>query len=226
MQFLSEVAAAAITNTSAIFSFISDYGFLLGTIWLVYLVFKPANWWPLNKPAGPSMKASVVVDRPSQLELDLNKALQSRTSERDALLTELADCKRSFGVARLNWLAYLFRVNTERAKLDGHDLQNIRVTVRFTPPYDDDYTLAEEMKKILCQYTGWPVEIDGTNNPLIKPNDEFRVIFESSYRNTFRDVESAFREGELIKGGVGFRSAERDDHEHLIVEVPPRVVKQ
>ena len=41
MQFVSEVAAAAITNTSAIFSFIGDYGLFLGLAWLAYLVFKP-----------------------------------------------------------------------------------------------------------------------------------------------------------------------------------------
>ena len=109
--------------------------------------------------------------------------------------------------------------------LDGRDLRNSHVTVRFVPLYDDDYTLVEEIKQILEQCTGWPVEINGTNNSTIKPSDKFRVIFESSFLQTFSEVASAFREGELIKGQIGFRSAERVDHEHLIVDVPPRAIK-
>ena len=163
-----------------------------GTIFVTVLAVKSLNllWskrdqltWPRSKRnthGAPSIRVSAVVVTPTQLERERDQALLDLARERDALLKELAGCKRSFGIARLEWLAYLFRSNTEKAKLDGRDLQNVRVTVRFAPPYDDDYFLAEEIKKILEQYTGWPVEIDGTNNPLIRPSDEFRVVFESS----------------------------------------------
>ena len=213
-----------------------------GTIFVTVLAVKSLNllWskrdqlrWPRSKRnthGGPSMSASVVVDTPSQIELErdqLNDALQSRTSERDTLLKQLSECKHSLGVARLLQFSDRARASIEKSRSDGHDSQDVHVTIRFTPPYDEDYALAKEIAAILRKYPGWPVKIDGGNDPLIEPSDTCRAIFDASFKTpSFEEVAAAFQEGELIKGPVGFRSAERDDHEHLIVEVPPRVVKQ
>ena len=244
MQFLSEVTAEAITKASPVFSFVGRYIFVLGVAWLAYLVFKPDHWWPRNRqvserpPAesesssegdhgAPSIRASAVAVTPTQLERERDQALLDLARERDVLLKQLSECKHSLGVARLLQFSDRARASIEKSRSDGHDSQDIRVTIRFTPPYDEDYALAKEIAAILRQYPGWPVKIDGGNDPLIEPSGTSRAIFDASFKApSFQEVAAAFQAGELIKGPVGFRSADRDDHEHLIVEVPPRVVKQ
>ena len=176
---------------------------------------------------APSIRASAVAVTPTQLERERDQALLDLARERDALLKQLAECKRSFGIAKLLSFADLHRAKIEKAELQGHDVQDVRATIRFAPPYGEDYTLAKAIEAILRQYPGWQVTIDGKNDPLILPSGTCRVIFEASFKAAyFEEVAAAFQEGELIEGSVGFRTANRDDPEHLIVEVAPRLVKQ
>ena len=228
MQFVSEVAAAAITNTSAIFSFIGDYGLFLGLAWLAYLVFKPDNIWPRNQQviesptAEPSVETNVVVDNPSQLDRErdqaalkaLDETLQFRTGERDAFLEECNACRVEFAHANLSWIA-------ERAILNG-DTTNVAV-VRFA--IYDDYDLATRIKATIQQNMQWPVELDGTNNPTIKPSADFKVIFESDLRATFDEIAKVFISGNLLNNvSIGIRHIDiLEDKHRLVVEVAPTV---
>ena len=60
---------------------------------------------------APSIRASAVVVTPSQIELELNKTLQSRTSERDAIFKRLKSCRVEFSRAKLRWIAERRRLN-------------------------------------------------------------------------------------------------------------------
>ena len=98
---------------------------------------------------------------------------------------------------------------------------DVRVTVRFASY--DDYALAQQIETILKEHTGWTVTLDGRNDPVIRPNQRFKVIFESRFNGTFNEVAAAFGEGPLLPCSVGVRNADRFDQEHLIVEVLPTV---
>ena len=192
-----------------------------GTIFVTVLTVKTLNFcwsklvqhvlpWLRRKRharGGPSIRASVVVT-PTQLERERDQALLGLASERDALLKDLKACKHSFGIARLLCFADLHRAKIETAKLNGHDVQDVRATIRFAPPYGNDYTLANEIALIIRTYPGWQVKIDGTNDPLIEPSDKYRVVFDASFRSAYlNEVALAFQEGELIEGNVGFRTS-------------------
>jgi len=123
---------------------------------------------------------------------------------------KLADCKRDFAVGKLEWLAAMAENNNS----------NIRVTVRFAQ-YGEDYDLATQIKAIIEQHTHWPVTLNGSNVPVIKQDDKFRVIFESGWAGNFDPVASAFAMGALVPGVIGHRHADRADQGHLIVEVLP-----
>ena len=191
-----------------------------GTIFVTVLTVKALNfcWFKLVQPVLPWLRR----------KRHAHGGQSTRaSSERDTLLKQLSECKRSFGVARLQHFSGRDRASIEKARLDGHDKKDVRVTIRFAPPYDEDYTLVKEIAAIVHRYLRWPVNIDGTNNPLIEPSITFRVRFDASFMApSFEEVAAAFQEGELINGKVGFKTSNRDDDEHLIIEVAPRLVKQ
>ena len=114
-------------------------------------------------------------------------------------------------------------MSIERMKSQGrHDVDNIRVTVRFADY--DDYNLAKEIETTLKNCTDWPVELDGSNRPIIEPSD-CKVVFAFTPWIDFSEVIWAFSYGKLIDGTIG-RNTDRiddEDREHLIVTVAPTI---
>ena len=137
--------------------------------------------------------------------------LQERTNERDGALRALKTCKNNFAIARLRWFA-------ERARIRE---VAINVTIRFATY--DDINLVKQIEKLFQEHTEWPVEIDGTNKPVIMPDEEFKVLFESGISQAFNPVAMAFQDGELIDAVVGVRMGNRATNGDLVVEVLPTV---
>ena len=234
MQFLSELASAVTINTSALFSFIGDYGLFLGVAWLAYLVFKPDHWWPRNRqvserPAvesesssegdhgAPSIRASAGAVTPTQLERERDQALLDLARERDALSKELTACKVEFSHAKLRWIA-------DRQVLSGDEDAVVDVVVRFATP--DDHFIAKNIQDIIQRHAGWSVTLNGSNDPPIEPNNEFKVLFESDLRKTFDEIADAFKYGNLLNYysvGVSRRHDVLKDRRHLVVVVTPAV---
>jgi len=153
----------------------------------------------------------------------LANRLQAMTIERDGANQALATCKRAFAQARIRWFADRVRMNIEKRR-QIETRPDVRVTVRFAAY--DDYPLAQQIEAILREHTGWPITLDNRNDPVLRPSDEFKVIFGSAMHGTFGEVASAFSDGQLLSCHVGMRDdANRFDQEHLIVEVLPTLVK-
>ena len=234
MQFLSEVTAAAIAKASPVFSFVGRYVFVLGVAWLAYLVFKPDHLWPRNRqvserpPAesesssegdhgAPSIRASAVT--PTQLERERDQALLDLTRERDALSKELTACKVEFSHAKLRWIA-------DRQVLSGDEDAVVDVVVRFATP--DDHFIAKNIQDIIQRHAGWSVTLNGSNDPPIEPNNEFKVLFESDLGKTFDEIADAFKYGNLLNYysvGVSRRHDVLKDRRHLVVVVTPAVMQ-
>lgn len=98
----------------------------------------------------------------------------------------------------------------------------VNVTIRFVGYASTDCGLAKQIESILQQDTSWKITLDGSNNPALRPNDEYKVIFESAMTGTFREVAVAFSEGRLIDAPIRARDhVNRFDQERLVVEVLP-----
>jgi hypothetical protein len=139
--------------------------------------------------------------------------------ERDSARQELATLKQTFAHTRLKWLAERLRINTELRRKEDPNQPAISVTVRFASY--DDYEIAQRLEAILKEHTGWPITLVNHTNPAMRPDKRFKVIFESGLFGTFDEAAWAFTEGNLLECEVGRRSADRVDHEHLIIEVLP-----
>ena len=115
-------------------------------------------------------------------------------------------------------------MNIDRARTEGRTVEDFRVTVRFADYKDLD--LAKEIEEAIKNCTQWAVEIDGSNNPTIMPDKDFKIVFDIGPWQTFREVVWAFSYGELVKGKIGSRVTERfDDTDHLIVNVLPTITQ-
>ena len=171
----------------------------------------------LKRPAqgGPRITARAVVDTPTPRELELEKTLQARTSERDVFLEKLKECLVEFSQAKLSWIA-------ERALLNG-DTDNVAV-VRFATY--DDFDLASQIQATIQQNMQWQVELDGTNSPTIRPNSDYKVLFESDHRATFDEIAAEFISGHLldnVRVGIRRHDAVVPDTRRLVVEIAPTV---
>jgi hypothetical protein len=122
--------------------------------------------------------------------------------------------QREHAEARLRWFAERGRIN--RA--------TVKVTIRFVGYTQDSYQLAQQIEEILSSHTSWPVELDGKNDPLLRPDSRCRVVFESPITDTFEEIVKIFREGDLIGVTCCHRSSRRGDVTHLVVEILPVVV--
>ncbi len=141
----------------------------------------------------------------------LANQLQNTIIERDTATQALAMCNKNSAFAELRWAA-------ERATYRG---AAVHVTVRFADY--QDFELVEQIEVIFKAYTQWPVEIDGGNKPVIKPDPRFKVIIESGIENNFAALAHFFSYGSLINAPIGTRAADRTDHEHLVIEVLPTI---
>ena len=96
------------------------------------------------------------------------------------------------------------------------------VKIRFFG-YGRDYALVQEIEKLFKEHTDWTVALDGTNNPVLRPDPKFKVVFESGLFGSFNRVAAAFSEGELLKVPIGWASSDRQDHHRLIVLIAPYI---
>jgi len=132
-------------------------------------------------------------------------------NERDSALQSLARCQKDFAMARVEWFAQRSR--------DWNP--QISVTVRFADYFD--YRLALQIIAILQEHAGWTAELDQSNKPVLKPSEEFKVVFESGISQAFDEIAYAFGQGAFLGDvSVGRRTADRHDN-HLVIEVLPTV---
>jgi len=141
--------------------------------------------------------------------------------ERDSAQRALASCKQSSAHAQLRWFATLLRTRIEHRRERVPTQEHVHVTIRFAAY--DDWALVQQIGEIIKTHTQWPVEVDGSNNPTIRPDDKYKVIFESGLTGTFNEVAAAFVAGELLPCTVGWRATDRAELEHLVIEVTPSV---
>lgn len=134
--------------------------------------------------------------------------------ERDWLEYSLSKCKRSSAIATIRSLV-------KRTIADKWD-PPVHVTIRFANYADFD--LVQKIEATMKEYASdWPLVVDGSNAPVIRPSDEFKVIFESGINQAFDGIAAAFVDGALLGDyRLGRRSADRNDN-HLVVEVLPTV---
>jgi hypothetical protein len=101
------------------------------------------------------------------------------------------------------------------------------VKIRYVG-HGPDYTLVQTIEGILRDQLKWTdIEVDGKNDPVLRPERQWKVIFDYSPIpvlpfSLFGRVAAAFKAGELI--GVPIRDREdpyRDDVHHLLIEVLP-----
>ena len=130
--------------------------------------------------------------------------------ERDTAVATVKQVKRDYGLTILRMLSGMRFRGGEKPT----------VVIRFAR-YEHDYKLAREIEKIFRDVTDWNVTLDGSNTPVLHPDDRFKVIFESGLTMSFEKVTAAFSEGDLLGVPVGQRVADRGDEDRLVVEVLP-----
>jgi hypothetical protein len=141
---------------------------------------------------------------------NLSTEIIAAKNERDGMQQAWQTCKRAYALSRIEWFA-------ERVRTRG---ASVSVTVRFADY--SDYDLVHEIERILQAHTKWPITIDGSNKPTLRPDlQQFKVIFESGIAASFDDVGAAFRDGALIDAKVGWRHEDRAEEAHLVIEVLP-----
>lgn len=165
---------------------------------------------------------------PSEIDR-LRAALEETQQDRERIRGLLggaevarSECRRDFAHARLEWVAERFKRNIENHRKEGGIVQDIHVTVRFA--VYSDFPLAQRVSEIVTKYTGWPVELDGSNKPTLLPDSNgFKVIFDVGGMQTYDEVAFAFSSGELLGADVrvGRRISDRFNSELLIVEILP-----
>lgn len=132
------------------------------------------------------------------------------TEERDKAVVALKDKKIDYALDLLR--------KHSRLLING---KKPTVTIRYCR-YGGDYELAERMRSIFSEYTGWSARIDGSNEPPLKQADKFKISFDVGMGMVFDDVAWAFSDGELLGVmTVGKMMSDRTDAEHLIVSVLP-----
>jgi len=63
------------------------------------------------------------------------------------------------------------------------------------------------------------VTLDQSNKPVLRPSDQFKVVFESPITGGFDELASIFEDGQLITEATAIRTANRDDLAHLVIEI-------
>jgi hypothetical protein len=146
----------------------------------------------------------------------LNSELRRVAQEREHFRKKLVETKERFGYERLEMYSGM--------RFDDGKTSPI-VTVRFahSGSYGGDYDIAKKIEKILNECTRWEVNIDGSNTPTLDPAGEHKVLFDSSWSQSFDRIGAAFRSGELLGEGisVAWSTSDRNDHHHLIIKVLP-----
>jgi len=169
-------------------------------------------------------EAAQIVAQRDSLKVVLEETQREREAIRGALGDEIARlkdarevidrerlmCKRSFALARISWFGELTRIN---------NWPFFQVIIRFADY--KDFALAERLEQLLKEQTKWAaIRLDGMNNPVLKPDRKFKVIFVSGTDQRFDPLITAVQDGNLLECSIG----QRIDAQHdLVIEVLPTV---
>ncbi len=192
------------------------------------LGFMALVWWETrrHRPSAQNEYTGAMLLREGDLESQLDETesdyettlgernaalneLQQRTNERDGAQQALKTAKREFAHERLKWYSKMSFGGVKPT-----------VTIR-SAAYGNDYAIVQEIQKILKEFTGWEVALDGTNNPMLPQAEKFKVVFESAFTMSFDDVAFAFSDGDLLGVPVGKAMSDREDSHHLVIKVLP-----
>ena len=140
---------------------------------------------------------------------------------------ELATCKKHRAFDQIDWFVARTTQNIAKRRAEGHELPDVRVTIRFVGYERADYLIVQEIEKILRARTPWAIEKDGNNHPALEPQEPRKVVFFVGLMSAFAPIHQAFSEGALLPGLRAEQIAwdsNRDTHpEHLVIEVLPTV---
>ena len=219
---LGSILASRVMNPANIFVplswFFGTILVIVSTVKLLNLLWSKRDQFPWIKRHGDSA-AQLELERRLLGTAESDAAFLALARERDALSKELQACKVKFSHAKLHWIA-------ERQVLSGDEDAIVDVVVRFAG--SSDYFIANNIKKIIEGHAGWRVTLNGSNDPPIEPNNEFKVLFESDLRNTFYEICEAFKYGNLLNDHsvqLNCRHLVLEDRRHLVVVVTPTVMQ-
>ena len=221
---------------------------MMGRVWdSIHELLASMLAWMSSNPVGTSFIALIIVSaaavinaswavtHPSKSPSLLDKArfqwpiqFRSETAPRGGhdgdAAKELDKCRKDHAKARIRWFAERVEMVAEWRRTEGKPVKDVRVTVRFADYGDLD--LAQQIEEVIKQCAKWPVEIDGSNNPTIMPEKEFKVVFEVGPFDDFIEVAAAFGAGELVKAKIGKKTNHQFvNREHLIICVHPTVTQ-
>lgn len=139
--------------------------------------------------------------------------VETVAKERDAAVAALKAKKQEYAMDTLS----------RYSNIRFGDNVKPRVTVRHVS-YDSDYEIAQQLKTLFTNTVGWTVTIDASNVPALDRAGRFKVVFDVGMTAiTYGDLVHAFSEGELLGVPVGIKQfTDREDSDHLIIEVLPR----
>jgi hypothetical protein len=126
--------------------------------------------------------------------------------DRDKFAEDLKKTKLKFGRA---WLQSLRGISYKigPAPADAREEFRPSVLIRYGG-HGPDYALVKQIEGIFEECTGWHPVVDGKNDPLLRPDARFKVVFETSGPCLAQRVAQAFHQGELLSVSVGECSVE------------------
>lgn len=140
----------------------------------------------------------------------LANQLQAMTVERDEAKKTLSDTRRNFAWWRL------------RTFWQQHP--ETEVTIRYTEARD--LPIVDAIRDALKQHMKADPHIDGKNDPILRPDQKFKVLVSAGGFQQFETVAAALSEGGFVDCVVGQRMSGVDDYSRITIEVLPTVPQQ
>jgi len=185
----------------------------------------PSAFWWLLTVFGIAISIAAITSalRNKRLVTELGEQAATSTALAAAITVERDTVTKTLKETKIDYALDTLRRYSHYAFKDGEQTVKPTVTVRFCD-YSGDDKLAQRIKEIFTEYTGWQVELDGQNKPPLLRADKFKVVFDVGMTvMTYGDLVYAFQQGELLGPGVtiGQLKFGRDETKHLIVSVLP-----
>lgn len=140
----------------------------------------------------------------------IREELKIRTDERDGARQSYLECKHNFTIFRFEKFA------------EGIE-EWPDVTIRYADIAD--YPLVEKIERLIKEHTKWPVTLDQSNNPVLRPNNDYKVILVTTPGNRLMYLQNFFdvQDGRLLECNVRIRQQLMDADGHLVIEVLPTI---
>jgi hypothetical protein len=142
------------------------------------------------------------------------KENQRVTIERDEAVVALKNKKHEYAMETLERYANARFIDDIKP----------RVTIRYCS-YGQDHEIAMQLKGLFTQYVRWDAELELATKPALPRAEKFKVLFDVGRTfQTYGPLIRAISEGDFLGVTVGrYEFVDRDDSEHLIVNVLPSV---